>query len=87
VVAAVGGRIPVYVDGGVRRGGDVLRALALGAAGVLVGRPVLWGLAVGGERGVARVLEVLGSELAADAALAGVTDLRDVPRDLVRRRA
>ena len=64
----------------------MLRALALGAAGVLVGRPVLWGLAVGGERGVARVLEVLGSELAADAALAGVTDLRAVPRDLVRRR-
>lgn len=86
VVAAVAGRIPVFVDGGIRRGADVLRALALGAAGVLVGRPVLWGLAVDGEAGVARVLGRLAEELAVDAGLAGVTDLRAVPRDLVRRR-
>jgi 4-hydroxymandelate oxidase len=86
IVAAVDGRIEVYVDGGVRRGADVLRALALGATGVLVGRPVLSGLAVGGERGVARVLNVIGTELAIDAGLAGVTDLRRVPRDLVQRR-
>src|SRR5262249_39201282 len=56
VVAAVAGRCPVLVDGGVRRGTDVLKALALGAAAVLVGRPVLWGLAVAGEAGVAHVL-------------------------------
>jgi 4-hydroxymandelate oxidase len=56
VVAAVAGRVPVLVDGGVRRGTDVLIALALGARAVLVGRPAAWGLAVGGADGVARVL-------------------------------
>lgn len=86
VAEAVDGAAELYVDGGVRRGADVLRALALGSRAVLVGRPVLWGLAAGGEAGVRRVLAVLAEELVADAALAGVADLRRVPRDLVRRR-
>ncbi|HEY5778388.1 MAG TPA: alpha-hydroxy acid oxidase [Terrimicrobiaceae bacterium] len=57
VVGAIGGRVPVLVDGGIRRGTDVLKALAFGAKAVLVGRPVLWGLATNGERGVSEALE------------------------------
>jgi 4-hydroxymandelate oxidase len=86
VVAAVAGRCPVLVDGGIRRGTDVLKALALGAAAVLVGRPVLWGLAVGGEHGVARVLEILQHELSLAMALAGCARIADIGGDLVRRR-
>jgi isopentenyl diphosphate isomerase/L-lactate dehydrogenase-like FMN-dependent dehydrogenase len=63
VVEAVDGRIEVLMDGGVRRGTDVIKAMALGAGAVLVGRPPLWGLAVDGERGAARVLELLHQEL------------------------
>jgi isopentenyl diphosphate isomerase/L-lactate dehydrogenase-like FMN-dependent dehydrogenase len=71
VVDAVGGRIEVLVDGGLRRGGDVVKALALGARAVLVGRPVLWGLAVGGEAGARRVLELLRDEIELALALVG----------------
>src|SRR5262249_32652721 len=70
VVDAVAGRAEVMLDGGVRWGTDVLKALALGARAVLIGRPVLWGLAVGGERGVAGVLELLRGELDRAMALA-----------------
>src|SRR5206468_394362 len=63
VADAVAGRAEVYMDGGVRRGTDVLKALALGARAVLVGRPCLWGLAAAGEEGVARVLEMFRQEL------------------------
>jgi 4-hydroxymandelate oxidase len=83
VVDAVGDDAEVLVDGGVRRGVDVLTALALGARGVFVARPALWGLAVGGEAGVRDVLDGLTDELAHAAALAGVADVGDVPRDLV----
>jgi 4-hydroxymandelate oxidase len=83
VVDAVAGRGEVYVDGGIRSGADVLKALALGARAVLVGRPVWWGLAVGGDEGVFAVLETLRSELERTMALCGVTDLDDVPGDLV----
>jgi 4-hydroxymandelate oxidase len=85
VVAAVDGRAEVYVDGGVRRGVDVLTALALGARAVLLGRPVLWGLAVDGEAGVRTVLDGLREELERAMTLSGITDATDVPRDLVRR--
>jgi 4-hydroxymandelate oxidase len=81
--ALVGRRIEVLVDGGVRRGADVLRALALGARAVLVGRPVLWGLAVGGAEGVADVLAMLRDELDVTMALAGCARIADVTRDLV----
>ena len=83
-VDAVAGRVPVLVDGGVRRGTDVLRALALGAQAVCVGRPVLWGLAAGGESGVARVLSLLQHEFDVTLALAGCAGVGDVTADLLR---
>lgn len=86
VVAAVGGRCEVYVDGGVRWGTDVLVALALGARAVLVGRPILWGLGVAGDAGVRRVLEILRDELSTAMAIAGAPDVRAIDRSLVRRR-
>jgi 4-hydroxymandelate oxidase len=83
IVEAVGGRIPVLLDGGVRRGTDVVKALALGAAAVGIGRPVLWGLAVAGEMGVLRVLEMLRTELANALALLGAASPADLTRDQV----
>jgi 4-hydroxymandelate oxidase len=83
VVAAVQGRIPVLMDGGVRRGTDVLKALALGAAAVLVGRPAVWGLAAEGEEGVAGVLGILRAELENAMALTGCGSLADIGRELV----
>ena len=84
-LAAHGHRIEVLMDGGVRRGTDVLKALALGARAVLVGRPVLWGLAAGGESGAARVLAILREELDLAMALAGAPTVAEITRDLVRR--
>lgn len=85
VVDAVGHRIEVFMDGGVRRGTDVLCALALGARAVLLGRPQLWGLACGGEAGVAKVLDILRSDLALAMRLAGVRSVADIDRSLVAR--
>jgi 4-hydroxymandelate oxidase len=85
VVEAVNGGAEVYVDGGIRRGTDVLKAIALGARAVMVGRPVLWGLAAGGERGVRHVLDGLREELALSLALAGCPDLRSVDSGLIVR--
>ncbi len=82
VVAGANG-LEVYLDGGVRSGGDVLVALALGARAVLVGRPVLWGMALGGADGVARVLDNLREGLAEDAGMCGIADVAAVPRELV----
>jgi isopentenyl diphosphate isomerase/L-lactate dehydrogenase-like FMN-dependent dehydrogenase len=73
VVDAVGDRAEVYVDGGIRRGSDAVKALALGARAVLVGRPALWGLAHGGEAGARRVLELLRDEVEVALALCGCT--------------
>lgn len=83
VAEGAGAQVPVLVDGGVRRGTDVLKALALGARAVLVGRPVLWGLALDGEAGVARVLTTLRDELDTAMALCGCPSLSDIGRDLV----
>ena len=83
VAAAIDGRAEIFMDGGVRRGTDVIKALALGARAVLVGRPILWGLACGGEAGVARVFEILRGELDLAMALSGCATLADVTRDLV----
>jgi 4-hydroxymandelate oxidase len=84
IVAAVQGRVPVILDGGVRRGTDVVKALALGAAAVGVARPTIWGLATGGEDGVSRVLEILRSELDHAMALCGASSLADLTPELVR---
>ncbi|MFI5841541.1 alpha-hydroxy acid oxidase [Catenuloplanes sp. NPDC051500] len=83
VVDAVQGRIPVLLDGGVRRGTDVVTALALGAAAVLIGRPVLWGLAYDGERGVRQVLELLHEDVLSVMALCGAATLADLTPDLL----
>jgi 4-hydroxymandelate oxidase len=87
VVAAVDGRVAVMVDGGVRRGTDVVKALCMGASGVLVGRPVLWGLASGGAEGVRTVLEGLHEELLRAMALCGVVSLPELTPDLLVRPA
>jgi 4-hydroxymandelate oxidase len=83
VVEAVNGRVPVLVDGGIRRGSDVLKALALGARAVMLGRPILWGLAVDGEAGVRQVLEILEREFDIAMALCGCVACDQVDRDLV----
>jgi len=80
VVSAVGGRVEVLVDGGIRRGTDVCAALALGASAVLVGRPALWGLTVGGQAGAEAVLEILRHELEVSMALLGVTSTQQLTR-------
>ena len=85
IVAAVQGRVEVFMDGGVRRGTDVLKALALGAKAVLIGRSALWGLALGGADGVRRVLEHLRGELELAMALTGRAALAQVDRSLVQR--
>ena len=84
VVDAARGRVPVLVDGGIRDGADVLIALALGAAAVLVGRPTAWGLAVGGQAGVEEVLTFLRDGFISAMANAGCRALDDITRDLVR---
>jgi 4-hydroxymandelate oxidase len=83
VVEAVGGRVPILLDGGIRRGTDALIALALGATAVGIGRPTIWGLAVDGEAGVGRILDLLIGELDQAMALAGVPSLGDLTPDLV----
>uniref|UniRef100_A0A3P8RR94 (S)-2-hydroxy-acid oxidase n=1 Tax=Amphiprion percula TaxID=161767 RepID=A0A3P8RR94_AMPPE len=85
VVTAVQGCCDVYMDGGVRRGTDVLKALALGAKAVFIGRPVLWGLACQGEQGVTEILELLKEELRLAMALSGCRSVAEVSRSLVRR--
>lgn len=85
VVEAVGERVEVLLDGGIRRGIDVLKALALGARATLSGRSVLWGLAAGGEEGVTRVLELLRREIELGLKLLGCPSPADVTRSHVRR--
>ncbi len=84
VIQAVDGGCEVYLDGGIRRGTDILKALALGARAVLVGRPILWGLAVNGAEGVSQVLELLRAELELAMALAGRPTLDSIDRSLVK---
>ena len=86
VVEAVEGRVPVLVDGGFRQGTDVFKALALGATGVLVGRPTCWGLAVAGEQGVVDVLGILRAELENAMTLAGVKTVGEITRSFVSPR-
>jgi 4-hydroxymandelate oxidase len=83
-VAAVNGKIPVFIDGGIRRGSDVVKALALGAKAVLVGRPPAWGVAAFGAVGVQRVMELLAAEFTVSMAIAGAPNLAAIRRDMVR---
>lgn len=84
VIAAVDGKCEVYLDGGIRRGTDILKALALGARTVFIGRPIIWGLAVDGANGVRHVLELLRTELTTAMALAGYARVDEIERALVR---
>jgi 4-hydroxymandelate oxidase len=86
-VAQAAGHCEIYLDGGIRRGTDVLKALALGAKAVFVGRPALWGLSVAGADGVQRVLELLRDELELAMALAGCPTFASINRGLLRMRA
>lgn len=83
IVDAVGDSAEVFVDGGIRRGTDVLKALAMGARAVLIGRPYLWGLSVDGERGVRRVLTLLRDDLSLSMALSGTRAVSDLSRGLI----
>ncbi|XP_016453239.1 glycolate oxidase-like isoform X2 [Nicotiana tabacum] len=80
VVKAVQGRIPVFLDGGIRRGTDVFKALALGASGVFIGRPVVFSLAVDGEAGVRKVLQMLQDEFELTMALSGCRSIKEITR-------
>jgi 4-hydroxymandelate oxidase len=82
VVERVAGRIPVLVDGGIRRGTDVVKALARGANAVLIGRPYLYGLAVGGKEGVKRVIEILRNELEMAMGLLGRPTVKSLDRSV-----
>jgi len=83
IADAVAGRIPILMDGGIRRGTDVIKALALGATAVGIGRPILWGLAVGGQSGVREVLEILRLELLQALALCGVASVKQLDRKII----
>ncbi len=85
VVKEVAGKIPVLIDGGIRRGTDVFKALALGATAVCIGRPYVYGLAVAGQKGVERVLEILTEELERNMRLAGVTDISKFNTNFVQK--
>jgi isopentenyl diphosphate isomerase/L-lactate dehydrogenase-like FMN-dependent dehydrogenase len=84
VADAVGGKIPVLMDGGVRRGGDIVKAMALGAKAIMIGRPYLWGLGAFGQEGVQRVIELLHGELRTALALSGAGSLSALNRTFIR---
>jgi isopentenyl diphosphate isomerase/L-lactate dehydrogenase-like FMN-dependent dehydrogenase len=83
VVDAVDGQVEVYMDGGIRRGSDIVKAVALGARAVLIGRPLFWGLAVDGEAGVRNVLQILKDELEMTMTLCGRPTLASLDRTLL----
>jgi (S)-2-hydroxy-acid oxidase len=84
IVHAVGGRCEVYMDGGVRTGTDVFKAVALGARAVFIGRPAIYGLAYNGEEGVRQVLQILQTELSSAMALAGCATVEDIKPSFIR---
>jgi isopentenyl diphosphate isomerase/L-lactate dehydrogenase-like FMN-dependent dehydrogenase len=85
VVNVVKGRAEVFIDGGIRRGADAVKAVALGATACLVGRPYMFGLAVGGEGGVARVLEIFRTEITQTMAFLGCSTVSDIGPDVVAK--
>jgi 4-hydroxymandelate oxidase len=80
----VGGKVPILIDGSFRLGSDVLKALALGARAVLLGRPALWGLAAYGAEGVQSVVELIQSSFARDMAMCGKVSVKTLDRTVVR---
>src|SRR5581483_3550103 len=80
-----GTSLPILIDSGIRRGSDIVKALALGATACMIGRPFLWGLAAGGAAGVARVLDIFRDELERTMVLMGRSDVRDLSPSMVRR--
>lgn len=85
IVDAVGGELEIYMDGGIRSGLDVLKAMALGAKACFVGRPWAWALGAGGEKQVARMLEIISAELAVAMILTGCKSVREAGPDLLDR--
>ena len=83
IVHAVGNKTEVLIDGGFRRGTDILKSLALGAKAVLIGRPICWGLAAAGAEGVSRVLQILTNELMRAMMLTNNPDVNNVPKDTI----
>jgi isopentenyl diphosphate isomerase/L-lactate dehydrogenase-like FMN-dependent dehydrogenase len=86
-VRAVGGRVSLLVDGGVRRGSDIAKAIALGAEGVLLGRAPVYGLAAGGAAGVTRAIEILADEFDRTLALTGCRNVAELTSDLIAKTA
>jgi 4-hydroxymandelate oxidase len=84
IVQAIGDRVPIVLDGGIRRGVDVLKAIALGATAVAVGRPVIWGIAADGARGATRVLEIIRDEFRNAMSLCGCNSITEITSDLLR---
>jgi 4-hydroxymandelate oxidase len=84
IADAVAGRVPILIDGSFRRGSDIFKALAFGAAAVMIGRPIAWGLAAYGPEGAQQVLEMLQTEVARDMAHAGRPTLKDIDRTVVK---
>jgi isopentenyl diphosphate isomerase/L-lactate dehydrogenase-like FMN-dependent dehydrogenase len=85
VAEAINKKIPILVDGGIRRGADILKSIALGANAVLIGRPVIWGLAAGGQQGVEKILAIIKNEFDLSMALAGCRNISEITPDLVFR--
>ena len=83
VVDAVDGQAEVYLDGGIRRGSDILKALALGARAVLIGRPMFWGLAVNGEEGLRHIIQILRDEFESTMGLCGKPDIASIDRSVI----
>ena len=83
IAEAVRGRAPILIDGGIRRGTDILKAIALGATGVMLGRPILWGLAVDGEEGVSNVLQLIKDEFDLAMGLCGCRSIAEITHDLI----
>jgi len=83
VVEAIDGTLPVLIDGGIRRGTDIFKALALGASAIGIGRPFCWGLGALGQQGVEVALDILKTELIRDMQLAGTTSIKEITRDFV----
>jgi L-lactate dehydrogenase (cytochrome)/(S)-mandelate dehydrogenase len=86
VIGKVGGQIPVLMDGGVRRGSDVVKALSLGATACLIGRPQLWGVATAGQAGVERILDIYSREIDMAMGLCGASDISKLTPDLILKK-